>query len=106
MSRVHTIAVPDPGTPCQPDSDPASEQASVRAGQPPVPVPSIQYDLFSKFLSNNGGANLSNTIELWDAIPKYAVSARQQAIKRAGGTLPPVYEQDFQYQPTPKADNP
>ena len=40
-------------------------------------------------------AELSNTIELWDAIPKYAVSARaQNTMRNADGRLP-VYEQPF-----------
>ncbi len=37
---------------------------------------SRQYDLFATFFGD--AAELSNTIELWDAIPKYAVSARAQ----------------------------
>ena len=35
-----------------------------------------QYDLFTTFFGKEQ-RDLSNTIELWDAIPKYAVSPRQ-----------------------------
>lgn len=56
---------------------------------------SCQYDLFSAFFGD--AAELSNTIELWDAIPKYAVSARaQNKMRNADGRLP-VYEQSFVY---------
>ncbi len=37
---------------------------------PTESVPSIQYDLFSRFLSNDE-KNISNTVELWECIPKY-----------------------------------
>ena len=36
-----------------------------------------QYDLFTTFFSKDP-RDLSNTIELWDAIPKYAVSPRHR----------------------------
>jgi hypothetical protein len=56
---------------------------------------SRQYDLFSTFFGD--ASELSNTIELWDAIPKYAVSARaQNKMRNAEGRLP-VYEQSFVY---------
>lgn len=49
-----------------------------------------QFDLFTEFFA--GGSDrgeFSNTIEFWDAIPKYAVSARRQAsLRTASGTLP------------------
>lgn len=35
-----------------------------------------QYDLFTSFFGDP--KDLSNTIDLWDTIPKYSVSARQQ----------------------------
>lgn len=66
---------------------------------PPAQVKSSkQYDLFSTFFGD--ASNLSNTIELWDAIPKYAVSPRaQKKMRDANGNLP-VYEQEFLYRPT------
>jgi len=58
-----------------------------------------QYDLFSSFLGDP--AELSNSIELWDAIPKYHVSARRQvSLRNAEGRLP-VHEHRFVYNDQP-----
>ena len=55
--------------------------------QPPQVKPSKQFDLFTTFFGDS--KHLSNTIELWDAIPKYAVSARQQnKLRDEKGALP------------------
>lgn len=60
---------------------------------------SKQYDLFTEFF---GDANdLSNTIELWDAVPKYAVSARRQVSLRDEGQRLPLHEQSFVHAKTP-----
>ncbi|OQW36138.1 MAG: hypothetical protein A4E19_00305 [Nitrospira sp. SG-bin1] len=57
-----------------------------------------QYDLFTTFFGNPN--NLSNTIELWDAIPKYAVNERAQSqVRDEKGNLP-VSTQEFLYRPT------
>lgn len=65
---------------------------------PQLPQKNKQFDLFTSFFGNE--KELSNTIELWDAIPKYAVSARQQnALRDDKGNLP-VHEQEFEYRPT------
>lgn len=65
---------------------------------PDKPKQSKQYDLFTSFFGDS--KNLSNTIELWDAIPKYAVSARiQSGLRDEKGNLP-VHEQEFKYRPT------
>lgn len=62
---------------------------------PTQPLKSRQYDLFSTFFGEP--QELSNTIELWDSIPKYAVSPRaQNKLRNADGRLP-VYEQSFAY---------
>ena len=74
---------------------------------PASPVPSVQpvqYDLFTHFFGRT--EDLSNTIELWDAIPKYAFRARLQHEARAGDGAPPVDEQTFAWQPVPKSENP
>lgn len=66
---------------------------------PTAPVKtSKQYDLFTTFFGDE--SNLSNTIELYDAIPKYAVSARIQAnLRDKKGNLG-IYKQEFEYRPT------
>jgi len=66
--------------------------------------PSQQYDLFTKFLGK--ASDLSNTIELWDIIPKYAVSARKQVALRDDKGRLPVYRQQFVYRPTGRSGNP
>lgn len=70
----------------------------------PAPKSSLQYDLFTTFLGN--AADLSNTIELWDAVPRYAYGARRQSDHRASGDQPQVYQHTFKWQPQPKAHNP
>lgn len=56
---------------------------------------SRQYDLFTSFFGDP--KDLSNTIELWDSIPKYAVTARQQnALRDDSGRLPP-HIAEFEY---------
>ena len=58
-------------------------------------IQSKQYDLFTSFFGDR--KDLSNTIELWDAIPKYAVSARQQTATRDENGRLPVQVAEFEY---------
>lgn len=58
-----------------------------------------QYDLFTTFFGKDK-RDLSNTIELWDAIPKYAVSPRQQNASRDGNGRLPIHIQEFEYRPS------
>jgi hypothetical protein len=68
---------------------------SITKKRPPVgSLKSRQYDLFTTFFGD--AAELSNTIELWDAIPKYVVSPRMQNALRKDGRLEP-YKQSFVY---------
>jgi hypothetical protein len=62
---------------------------------------SLQYDLFCTF--HGLPADLSNTVELWDAIPKYIVSARTQAWAALKDKRLPLYKQTFHYEPQPRA---
>lgn len=64
------------------------------AKQSDTASPNVQYELFTAFFGD--AAELSNTIELWDSIPKYAVSQRMQNRLRKDGRLQ-VYEQRFVY---------
>lgn len=61
-------------------------------------VPSPQYDLFASFFGE--AVDLSNTIELWDSIPKYAVTARRQAGMRNEQGRLSIYEYAFRYNKT------
>ncbi len=65
---------------------------------PPAPTKSKQFDLFSSFFGDS--KNLSNTIELWDAIPKYSVSQKQQNHMRDEKGNLPLHEHYFEYRPT------
>ena len=66
------------------------------AKSPPAKVPpSCQYDLFTTFFGE--APELSNTIELWDGIPKYSVSPRAQSALRSPENRLPVHECRFVY---------
>jgi hypothetical protein len=70
--------------------------AKKSVSKPPAkPQNSLQYDLFTTFFGDR--AELSNTIELWDAIPKYAVSPRAQSALRSPEDRLPVHEYCFVY---------
>ena len=76
-----------------------SKALSVKRRTPPETVnPSVQLNLFRTFYGDS--KDLSNTIEMWDAIPKYAVASRIQTKMRDDkGNLKP-YKQEFAYKPT------
>ncbi len=57
-----------------------------------------QLSMFQNFYGDS--KDLSNTIELWDAIPKYAVDGRLQGSMRDEKGNLPLYEQEFVYKPT------
>lgn len=45
--------------------------------QPPsLPIKSLQYDLFSQFVTNDK-SDVSNTVEIWESIPKYFFTPNQ-----------------------------
>lgn len=56
---------------------------------------SKQYDLFTTFFGDP--AELSNTLELWDAIPKYSMSRRAQNNLRDSNGRLPFLEHEFEY---------
>lgn len=58
--------------------------------QPPTaPIKSPQYDLFSQFVSNDD-RYISNTVEVWEAIPKYFFTAKQtEKLRTATGHADP-----------------
>ncbi|HRO48932.1 MAG TPA: hypothetical protein PLW75_02225 [Hyphomicrobium sp.] len=77
---------------------------SVAAPALPSRAQDLQYDLFTRFFGKP--ENLSNTIELWDALPKYSFTARMQALLRDATGRLPLYQRVFDYRPAPKAENP
>ncbi|GJL59714.1 MAG: hypothetical protein NPIRA03_25710 [Nitrospirales bacterium] len=76
-----------------------SKALAVKRRQPPAkPQQSEQLSMFRNFYGDS--KDLSNTIEMWDAIPKYAVAGRIQASMRDEKGNLPLYEQEFVYSPT------
>lgn len=73
----------------------ASNKLSTANNAPTRATPSKQYDLFTSFFGDP--KDLSNTIELWDAIPKYSVSARRQNTLRDEQGRLGVYVHEFEY---------
>lgn len=53
------------------------DKKAVKRSPPQAPMKSAQYDLFTTFLTNKEGA-VSNAIEIWDGIPKYFLTSKQQ----------------------------
>ena len=84
--------------------DASVNQGVVKKRTPPVKVPaSKQYELFTEFFGDH--AEHSNTIELWDSIPKYAVNLRRQSnLRNEQGRLP-VHEYNFVYTDPKKVDH-
>jgi len=57
---------------------------------PAQPIKSIQFDLFGEFITNNKG-EVSNTVEIWERIPKYFPSRTLEKLRPEKGQ-PDPYE--------------
>ena len=56
---------------------------------PSTPIKSIQYDLFALFVTNEPNS-VSNTVELWESIPKYFFTPKQvEKLRTADGLARP-----------------
>lgn len=77
--------------------DKDKKELSVLPG--PEAFRSVQLDLFQSFLCNteNEKDRLSNTIELWDSLPKYSVSQQSMNDMRTKEGLLPRLERTFEY---------
>jgi len=70
--------------------------------QPPKKTPpskaikSLQYDLFSQFVTNDS-ESVSNTVELWENIPKYFFTPAQVKKLRTSEGLANPYKQPYSY---------
>lgn len=63
---------------------------------PALPVQSPQYDLFSQFVTNDPG-EVSNTVEVWESIPKYFFTPHQvQKLRTSTGHANP-YKWAYKY---------
>ena len=61
---------------------------------PDKKIDSVQYDLFSNFITNDNN-NVSNTIEVWENIPKYFFTPKQVKKLRTNDGLAKPYKWDF-----------
>ena len=62
----------------------------------PAPQKSVQLDLFSQFVTNDKD-QVSNTIDLWELIPKYFLSAEQvKKLRTDDGRLAKSYEMIYE----------
>ncbi len=82
-----------------------SDEITKQSQQKPPMLPkresftSTQIDLFQNLLCNNKSEreSLSNVFDLWDSIPRYAVSRQQQDKWRKTGNFPLLHEVGFHY---------
>ena len=63
---------------------------------PPVAKKSVQMDLFGRFVTNDG-AEVSNTVELWDSIPKYFFTPHQMKKLRTSTGHADPFEWHFRH---------
>lgn len=70
---------------------------------PPTAFKNQQIDLFRDLLANTDKERegLSNAIDLWDNVPRYALSRAKQEKSRLEGGFLPLAELDFQYKGNP-----
>lgn len=75
----------------------AKSKKIMKIEKPPVGAPqTLQYDLFTDFYHTASSKDISNSIEIWDSIPKYFMPQKEQAkIRAENGTLEPL-ERSFQ----------
>ena len=62
-------------------------------------IQSVQYDLFAEFLTNDE-KKISNTVELWECIPKYFFTPKQMEKMRTKDGLSRPYQWNYTYNNT------
>lgn len=67
---------------------------------PDTAFKNLQLDLFQNFVANNKSESdlLSNTIDLWDNVPRYSISRIKQSDLRSIDGFLPIRNINFQYQ--------
>ena len=71
--------------------------------QPPSEsIKSVQYDLFSQFVTNDH-SEVSNTVEMWESIPKYFFTPKQVEKLRTSDGLAKPYRWEYTYNGMPCA---
>lgn len=67
---------------------------------PSTSIKSIQYDLFSQFVTNEP-SSVSNTVELWESIPKYFFTPKQVEKLRTVDGLAKPFKWEYSYNGLP-----
>jgi hypothetical protein len=67
-----------------------------------MPIKSIQYDLFALFVTNEPNS-VSNTVDLWESIPKYFFTPNQVGKLRTADGLAKPYKWEYSYNGFPCA---
>src|SRR6056297_242194 len=67
---------------------------------PETSIKSVQYDLFSHFVTNDPN-EMSNTVELWESIPKYFFTPKQVKKLREPSGLAKPYKWEYLYKDIP-----
>lgn len=67
---------------------------------PNTPIISVQYNLFSQFVTNDK-SEVSNTVEIWESIPKYFFTAKQMGKLRTIDGLAKPYQWEYIYNGQP-----
>ena len=78
----------------------SNDKKTPKRRPPEKALKSVQYDLFTTFLTNDEGT-VSNALEVWDGIPKYFLNAKQQNKLRTDEGLAKPYDWDYSYQGQP-----
>ena len=71
-----------------------SERKKMAKKPPSESIRSVQYDLFSQFVSNDK-AEVSNTVEMWERIPKYFLTPKQVEKLRTEDGLAKPYKLEY-----------
>ncbi len=74
----------------------------VKKRPPKEPIESIQLDLFRQFISNDR-REVSNTVEVWESIPKYFFTSKQVEKLRTADGLAKPYQWKYEYNGIPCA---
>lgn len=67
---------------------------------PSLPIKSVQYDLFCHFLTNDV-KDVSNTVEVWESIPKYFFTPKQSEKLRTKSGHADPYKWEYEYNGIP-----
>lgn len=72
---------------------------SMQKKSPPAPVNSVQFDLFKSFVTNDK-TDVSNSIDIWEGIPKYFINEKQAAKLRMDNGLANPFRWEYHYKGT------